>query len=181
MRALRLELGEDYEAVTVSFDPEDTPALAREKKANYVTQYGGLKNKDAWHFLTGSQETIDALTDAVGFRYAYDEESGEFAHASAIMVATPQGRLSKYFYGVEYSARDLRLGLVDASDERIGSPVDQILLWCFHYDPVAGVYGMAIMRFLRLGGLLTVGAMATFMIVMLRRDRQAGKQRGEQA
>jgi protein SCO1/2 len=172
LRALPLELGDDFEIVTVSFDPDETPELARKKKDEYARQHGREGREAGWHFLTGSQESIGELTRAAGFRYNYDAKTDLFNHASAIMVLTPQGRLSKYFYGIEYSARDLRLGLVEASDGKIGSPVDEILLYCFHYDPETGKYGVAIMNVLRLAGAATVVVLGGFIVLMLRRDRR---------
>jgi protein SCO1/2 len=172
LRVLPLDLGADFEIVTVSFDPGETPELAAKKKMEYAAQYGRAGGEEAWHFLTGSQASIEALTRAVGFRYKYNPETDLFNHASAIVVLTPEGRLSKYFYGIEYSARDLRLGLVEASAGRIGSPVDEILLYCFHYDPETGKYGVAIMNVLRLAGVATVIALGGFVVLMLRRDRR---------
>jgi protein SCO1/2 len=172
LRALPLEPGKDFEIVTVSFDAGETPELAAKKKQEYTGQYGREGGEAAWHFLSGSQESIDSLTRAVGFRYKYDEKTDLFRHASAIMVLTPEGRLSKYFYGIEYSARDLRLGLVEASAGNIGTAVDEILLYCFHYDPETGKYGVVVMNVLRLGGVATVVLLAGFIAVMLRRDRR---------
>jgi protein SCO1/2 len=169
---INLKMGRDFDVITVSIDPGETPALAAEKKATYVKEYRRKGAKDGWHFLTGDDEPIRQLTDAVGFRYLYDPDLDQYAHASVIMVATPDGRLSKYFYGVDYSGRDVRLGLVDAADRRIGSPVDQLLLLCYHYDPTTGKYGVAIMNVLRLGGGLTVAALAAFGFFSLRQERR---------
>lgn len=172
LNVVNLDMGKDFDVVTVSFDPGETPDLAAAKKASYVSQYRRTGAEEGWHFLTGSEDSIRRLTDAVGFRYAYDAKRDEYAHASAIMVATPDGKLSKYFYGVEYSGRDLRLGLVDASERRIGSAVDFVLLWCYHYDPLTGKYGLAIIRAVRVAGALTVLALAGFVIRALRQDRR---------
>jgi protein SCO1 len=172
LRAMPLNLGEDFEIVTVSFDPGETPQLATTKKAEYTKQYGRPGVDAAWHFLTGKQASIERLTKAVGFEYKYDPKTDLFSHASAIMVLTPEGRLSKYFYGIEYSARDLRLGLVEASAGKIGSPVDEILLYCFHYDPSTGKYGVVIMNVLRLAGVATVLILGGFILLMLRRDKR---------
>jgi protein SCO1/2 len=172
LRALPLDVGKDFEVVTVSFDPEETPQLAAGKKREYTSQYGREGSDPSWHFLTGSAESIGRLAEAVGFRYRYDPQTDLFSHASAIYVATPQGRLSKYFYGVEYSARDLRLGLVEASAGKIGTAVDEILLFCFHYDPETGKYGVVIMNVLRLAGVATVVLLGGFIALMLRRDRR---------
>jgi protein SCO1/2 len=172
LRVLPLDPGKDFEVVTVSFDPGETPELAAKKKEEYVAKYGRPAAGQSWHFLTGSPASIKKLTHAVGFRYKYDPETDLFNHASAIMVLTAQGRLSKYFYGIEYSARDLRLGLVEASAGKIGSPVDGVLLYCFHYDPETGKYGIVIMNVLRLAGAATVIILGGFVGLMLRRDRR---------
>jgi protein SCO1/2 len=170
MRVLRFEVGEKFEVVTVSFDPTESAPLAAAKKANYVEQLGKEGARTGWHFLTGTQENIKPLMDALGFIYTYDEKRGEYAHAAGIMVLTPQGRVSRYFYGVEFSPKDLRLGLVEASEGKIGSPVDQLLLFCYMYDPLTGKYGAVVMRMVQLGGLVTVLCLGTFMFVMFRRD-----------
>jgi protein SCO1 len=158
-RVLPFQIGKEFEVVTVSFDPRETSALASKKKKVYVDYLPDKMRPAAasgWHFLTGDAENIAKLTDAVGFRYHYDEATKQFAHASGIMLTTPQGKLSRYFYGVEYPARDLRLGLIESSANKIGSPVDQLLLYCYHYDPSTGKYGAAIMKIMRIAGVLTV-------------------------
>ena len=132
--------------VAVSFNPREGPGLASQKKAAYVERYGRPHTASGWHFLTGEEPSIDALTEAVGFRYAYDDAIKQYAHGAAIEVLTPKGHISKYFYGIEFSARDLRLGLIEASDERIGTPIDDFLLFCYHYDPATGKYGAAVLR-----------------------------------
>jgi protein SCO1/2 len=176
-RALALHLGEDYEVVTVSIDPRETPELAARKKAEYLRTYAAGDPSPAaaagWHFLTGDQTSIDALAQAVGFRYAYDPQSDEFAHASGIVVATPQGVLSHYLYGVEYITRDLRLALVEASQGRVGSLIDQVLLLCYHYDPATGRYGFAVVAAVRAGGILTVVLIVGFVLRSLVRERGA--------
>ena len=171
IRVVPLTLGDDYQIVTVSFDPGETPELAARKKQEYMEQYRQQGAERGWHFLTAEQGSIDRLTEAMGFRYKYDPETDLFTHASAIMVATPEGKLSRYFYGVEYSPRDLRLGLVEASQNQIGSFVDQVLLFCFHYDPVQGKYSLVILNGLRAAGIVTVLAIFGFLWTMLRRDR----------
>lgn len=173
LKVVNLDAGTDFDVVAVSFDPRETPELAAAKKEQYVQEYGRPGTASGWHFLTGDEETIRRLTQAVGFKYFWDEESQQFAHASGVMVATPQGKLSRYFYGIEYAPRDMRLGLVEASAGRIGSPVDAILLYCFHYDPVSGKYGLVIMNVMRLAGTATVVLLAGFIVVMLRRERKA--------
>lgn len=166
------DIGKEYEVVTVSFDPREGPDLAREKKASYIKQYNRPGAEAGWHFLTGDQENIEKLADACGFRYFYDAKNDQYAHASGIMVATPQGKLSRYFYGLEYSARDLKLGLVEASDNKIGGLAEQILLLCFHYDPMKGKYGFMVMTSLRIGGLITLAVLGSFIFLMLRRERR---------
>jgi len=173
LRAIPFLPGKDFEVVAISFDPGETHALAAEKKKNYLKQYVRKGTEAGWHFLTGDEESIRRVTEAAGFHYAYDSESDEYAHGSALMVLTPEGRLSRYFYGIEYPARDLRLSLVEASRGKIGSLVDQVILFCFHYDPVTGKYGFAIFSVLRLAGVFTVLAIAWFIWNMLRRERAA--------
>jgi protein SCO1/2 len=174
-QAVPLAIGRDYQVVTVSFDPREMPELAAEKKASYVRAYRRSGAAQGWHFLIGDRQSIDRLTDAIGFRYRFDPKSGQFAHASGIALATPGGRLSRYFYGIEYSPDDLRLGLVESSSGRIGSLVDQVLLLCFHYDPLTGKYGLVIAGVLRMAGLLTVILLGVFLIVMYRRERRRPK------
>jgi protein SCO1/2 len=172
LRALDFSIGKEYEVITVSIDPKDTPELATEKKKSYLEKYDRAGAAESWHFLTGEKQNIQALADAIGFKFAYVEGKGEYAHAAGIMIATPQGKLSKYFYGIEYSTRDLRLGLLDAAGGKIGSMVDQILLFCFHYDPLTGKYGMAIMRVIRVAGTATVLLVAGFVVWSLRSDKK---------
>jgi protein SCO1/2 len=171
-KAISLDLGKDFEAVTVSFEPKDTPELAKVKRDVYAGQYGRPGAAKAWHFLTGAQESIDALTEAVGFRYAYDSSGRQYAHAAAMMVLTPEGRIARYFYGVVYPARDVRFGLVEASEGKIGTPTDRVLLYCYQYDPMTGKYGLVVMNVVRAAGLLTVLALGIFMLVMFRRERR---------
>ncbi|MCG8606322.1 SCO family protein [bacterium] len=172
LKALKFTVGEEFDVVTVSFDPKETADLAADKKRAYLLKYDRPKAENGWHFLTGDQNSIDALTEAVGFRYEYDEQSKQFVHASGIMVLTPEGTLSRYFYGVEYSPRDLRLGLIEASENKIGSAVDKVLLYCYHYDPSTGKYGLVIMNVIRVLGSATVLLLGTFMVIMFRRDRK---------
>jgi len=172
LKALSFEPGREFDVLTVSIDPSDTPALAVRTQKEYLHRYGRPAPADGWRFLTGKEPAIRALTERVGFRYRFDRESNQFAHAAGIMVITPQGRVARYFYGLEYAPRDLRLALVEASKGQIGTPVDQVLLYCFHYDPLTGKYGVVIMNVLRLAGALTVALLAGFMIAMLRRERR---------
>jgi len=171
MKAISLDLGKDFDAITVSFEPKDMPALAKAKRDVYAGQYGRPGAARNWHFLTGEQASIDALTQAAGFHYAYDSASRQYAHAAAILVLTPHGRIARYFYGVTYPARDFRLGLVEASEGKIGTPTDHALLYCYQYDPMTGKYGLIVMNVVRAAGLLTLLVLGIFMFVMFRRER----------
>jgi protein SCO1/2 len=172
MRQMSFDAGDQYNVVTVSFNPRETPELAAATKSKYVKQYGRPGGETGWHFLTGEEPDIKRLTSAVGFRYSYDPVSGQYAHAAGIMVVTPEGRLARYFYGIEYSPRDLRLALVEASQRKIGNPVDAVLLFCCRYDPVTGKYGLVVTRVLQLAGLVTVVVIGLFIGLMVRRDRR---------
>jgi protein SCO1/2 len=178
MRSVSFDAGKEYDVVTVSFDPRETPELAAEKKDNFVRRYNRAGAEKGWHFLVGDQESITRLTDAVGFHYNYDPKTDQFAHAAGIMILTPDGRLSRYFYGVEYFPNDLRFGLMEASDEKIGSLADQLLLYCYHYDPATGRYGPAVMRIMRLGGAATVLGIGALLLVLRRRGRKGDTQVG---
>ncbi|MGZ7041501.1 MAG: SCO family protein [Thermoanaerobaculia bacterium] len=169
---LRFNVGEEFDVITVSIDPRDLPEEAMQKKDKYVKRYGRMKAAEGWHFLTGSDPSIKRLTDAVGFEYAYDPKTDNFAHGTVLVVLTPDGHLSRYFYGFEYKPRDLRLGIVEASEGRIGTATDQLLLLCYHYDPSIGKYSRNAMTFVRAGGVATVMMLGGFIIVMLRKDRQ---------
>ncbi|MBI2833008.1 MAG: SCO family protein [Acidobacteria bacterium] len=173
LKVLSFDVGKEFTAVTVSFNPKERPELAAAKKEHYIARYGRPGAADGWHFLTGDQASIDRLTAAVGFRYSYDEQTKQYAHATGVMILTPDGRLARYFYGVDYSPRDVRLGLVEAASRRIGSPVDQILLFCYHYDPTKGKYTLLALNLVRLGGVATVVALGTFIVVMRRREKRA--------
>jgi protein SCO1/2 len=185
-QAVPFVIGHEYDVLTISIDPSETSELAAQKKESYVRKYRRAGADAGWHFLVGDQESIDRVTKAVGFRYRYDPASGQFAHAAGIVVLTPAGRLSRYFYGIDYPPGDLRLALVESSAGKIGSPVDQILLLCFHYDPATGKYGLIIARAIQLAGLATLLVLGTFLTVMFRRERrlsrlvrQAGAPAGE--
>jgi len=171
LRVLPFNAGRDFEVVAVSFDPRDRPPDAAAKKKAYVDEYKRPGAAAGWHFLTGGQGSIERVTKAAGFRYRFDESTGQFAHAAAIYVATPAGKLSRYFYGIEYGPRDLRLAMVEASEGKIGSLADQILLFCYHYDPKLGRYSAAILSIVRFGGVAAVLILSTFLAVMWRRDR----------
>lgn len=170
---MNFEPGREFDVVAVSFNHREGPGLASQKKASYLERYGRPHTAAGWHFLTGREESIKRLADAVGFRYEYDPEIKQYAHGAAIEVLTPKGAISKYFYGIEFSARDIRLGLIEASEERIGTAVDDILLFCYHYDPATGKYGAAVLRFVRLAGVVTVLGFLSFLTVSLRRERAA--------
>jgi protein SCO1/2 len=179
VKRLDLTAGKQYQVIAVSFDPRETPQMAAAKKQTYVKDYQRPDGEEGWHFLSGPETSSKALAAAVGFRYVYDAMTNQYAHSSAIMILTPAGRVARYFYGIQYPPRDVRLGLVEASNEKIGTPTDQVLLYCFHYDPTTGKYALVIMNVLRLAALITLGALLTFMFVMFRRDfRAAHLQRG---
>jgi protein SCO1 len=173
LKVLSLDPGTDFELVTISFDPKDTPRSAAEKKAHYVERFGRAGASAAWHFLTGQPPEIDRVTAAAGFRFAWDEDTRQFAHPTGVIVLTPDGRLARYLFGVEYGPRDLRYALVEASHGRVGSAVDALLLYCFHYDPMTGRYGLVVMRAIRIGGAATVLALGAFIFVMVKRERRA--------
>lgn len=172
--ALEESIGRDFDVVTVSFDPRETPILASGKKKAYLDRYKREGAAAGWHFLTGDEPSIAALTEAAGFRYAWDPETSQFAHASGIVVATPEGRLSRYFFGIEYAPRDLKFALMESSAGKIGSMTDQLLLYCYHYDPVSGSYSFVAMNAVRLGGAVTLVALVGFVVVAIRREDRAG-------
>jgi protein SCO1 len=172
LRPVAFDIGNQFTVLTVSINPRETPSMAASQKALYVQRYGRPGADRGWHFLTGKADAIAALTQAVGFRYVYDRQKDEYAHASGIVVFTPEGKAARYLYGIEFSPRDMRLALIEAADKTIGNPVDQILLYCFHYDPLTGKYGVVIMNVLRLAGSATALALGGFIVVMIRRDRR---------
>jgi len=175
LKMLSFTPGRDYEVVFVSFDPRENPAMAAQKKESAMSHFGRRETASGWHFLTGSKESIDALTKAANFRYSFDTHSNIFAHASGIMLLTPDGRISRYFYGVEYPSRDVRLGLVDASAGKIGTPIDHLLLFCFEYNPESARYSATILKIIRLGGLLTIFTIVAGILLFRRRDLRATK------
>jgi protein SCO1/2 len=170
---LKFDVGREFDVVAVSFNPREGPGLASAKKRSYVERYGRPGTEAGWHFLTGSEASIAALTETVGFRYAWDPETRQYAHAAGAIIVTPDGRVSKYFYGIEFSPRDLRFGLIEAAERRIGTPVDQLLLYCYHYDPTTGKYGLVAMTAVRIGGVLTVLGLVAFWVAMWRHERRA--------
>jgi protein SCO1/2 len=173
LRLIPMDIGKQFDVLTVSIDPTERPVLAEAKQALYTGLYGRANAAQGWHFLTGDQQQIRQLANAVGFRYAYDPGSKQFAHASAIMLLTPEGKISRYFYGIQFSSRDLRLGLVEASEGKIGTPVDQMLLFCYHYDPSTGKYGLLISRLIQAAGAVTVLAIGSLILVLYRKERYA--------
>ena len=176
-------VGREFEVVAISFDPRDTPVTATGKKKAYVDRYKRPGSEAGFHFLTGDDASVRRVTDAAGFKFVWDEKTEQFAHASGIVVATPDGRLARYFFGIEFAPRDVKFALIESSAGRIGNAVDKLLLYCYHYDPATGSYGFVAMGAVRLGGALTVIALVGFVIVSLRRDastRAAGSAQGEQ-
>jgi protein SCO1 len=173
MRLIKFDVGDEFEVVTVSFDPRETPAMAAAKKKDYVARYGRANAAAGWHFLTGQADSINALTQAVGFQYQYDSKTSQYAHATAIMVLTPQGHISRYLYGVDFPPKDLRMGLVEASQAKIGNAVDAVLLYCYHYDPETGKYGAIIGNILRLAAGATILLLGGLIFVLWRLDRSA--------
>lgn len=179
LRPITFDVGKEFGVLAVSINPRETPAIAASRKELYVQRYGRPGAAEGWHFLTGGEDAIRQLTQAVGYRYVYDKKKDEYAHAAGILILTPEGKAARYLYGFEFSPRDLRLALVEAAQGTIGSPVDQLLLYCYHYDPLTGKYGVVIMNVLRLAGSATVLALGGFMLIMFRRDRRAGRETGE--
>ena len=179
---MQFDVGKEFDVITVSFDPSETPEMAAKKKSEFLRRYKRAGAEQGWHFLVGKPDAIDALTKAAGFQYQYDAKTKQFAHATAILVLTPEGRIAQYYYGVEYPPKDLRLGLVEAGKGKIGNTVDQLLLYCYHYDPEQGKYSATILRVLRLAGVATMLCIGTLIFVMIRRGpshgvREAGRVR----
>jgi len=175
MKMIKFDVGNQYDVVTVSFNPQETPQVAAAKKADYIKRYGRPGAASGWHFLTGPPESINALTKAVGFQYQYDAAKNQYAHATAIMVLTPEGRISRYFYGVDFPPKDLRMGLVEASQGKIGNAVDELLLYCYHYDPATGKYGAIVSNMLKIGAALTILLLGGMILVFIRIERSAPK------
>jgi protein SCO1/2 len=171
-KALPVTAGRDYDVVLISFDPRDTPEAAAVKKREHLNKWPEGDAR-AWHLLTGDEATIRRITSAAGFTYRWDERSGQFAHVSGILVATPDGRLARYFYGVEYSPKELRLALVESGEGRVGSVIDELFLYCFHYDPESGRYGLLVMNLVRMGGAMTMLFVGGFIVLMRWREWRA--------
>lgn len=174
-QAISQTLGQDYHIVSVSIDPRETPAMAAAKKKRYVDSYYRPGADSGWHFLTGEQAAIDRLAETVGFRYVYDPKSDQYAHASGIIILTPDGRISRYYYGIDFVPDDLKSGLIDSSRKKIGTPIEQFLLLCFHYDPATGQYGFLIGNAIRIAGVLTVLVLGSFLWLMYRREKQRSR------
>lgn len=168
---MEFNTGKEFELVFVSFDPRETPAQAAAKKAEYTSRYKRPGTEGGWHFLTGDEPQIKRVTAAAGYRYTWDEQTQQFAHPTGIIVTTPDGRNARYLFGIEYGPRDLKFAIVEASQGRVGSVVDNLLLYCYHYDPMTGRYGVYIMRTLRIAGVATLLAIGTFIVVMVRREK----------
>jgi len=181
MRLIKFDVGNEFDVVTVSFDPRETPEMAAAKKRDYVGRYGRANAAAGWHFLTGPPESIDALSKAVGFQYQFDAKSNQFAHATAIMVLTPQGRISRYFYGVDFPPKDLRMGLVEASQGKIGNAVDAVLLYCYHYNPESGKYGAMVGNILRMAAAATILLLGGLLFILWRLDRSVTRKTATKA
>jgi protein SCO1 len=175
MRLVKFDVGNEFDVVTVSFDPRETSEMAAAKKKDYVARYGRANAAAGWHFLTGEAESINALTKAAGFQYQYDAKSNQYAHATAIMVLTPQGRISRYFYGVDFPPKDLRMGLVEASQGKIGNAVDAVLLYCYHYNPETGKYGAMVANILRLAAAATILLLGGLLFILWKLDRSVSR------
>ena len=174
LKGINLDAGKDFDVVAISFDARenDKPDLARNKKASYVERYARSGSENGFHFLTGNEASINAVTSAAGFSFKWDEKSEQFAHAAGVMIATPEGKLSRYFYGIDYSPKDVKFGLMESSAKKVGNPAEQLLLYCYHYDPSTGKYGLAILRVVRLGGIVTLLGMGAMAFVFWRRNKR---------
>jgi protein SCO1 len=173
LKGINLTAGKDFDVVAISFDARenDKADLAKNKKANYVERYGRPGTENGWHFLTATQGSIDKMTQAAGYKYYWDEKSQQFAHVGGIMIATPEGKLSRYFYGIDYAPLDLKFGLMDSAVQKIGNPAERLLLYCYHYDPASGKYGFVILRVMRVVSVLTVAALGAMIFIFWRRNK----------
>ena len=174
LKGISFDAGTDFDVVAISFDARenDKPGLAKNKKEGYIGRYNRPQTADGWHFLTGTQESIDKVTEAVGFTYEWDEKTNQFAHAGGVMVVTPEGKMARYFYGIDYSPKDLKFGIMESAEEKIGNPAEQLMLYCYHYDPSTGKYGLAIMKVIRLAGVVTVLGMVGLLLVFWRYNKK---------
>jgi protein SCO1/2 len=173
LKGISLNAGKDFDVVAISFDARenDKPDLAKNKKASYLERYGRPGSENGWHFLTASQDSIDAITKAAGFKYEWDEKSEQFAHVGGIMITTPDAKLSRYFYGIDYGPQDVKFGLMESAQEKIGNPAERLLLYCYHYDPASGKYGLAVLRVMRLAGIVTIAAIGAMLFIFWRRNK----------
>lgn len=181
LKGINLNAGKDFDVVAISFDPRDNarPDLAKNKKANYLERYNRPGTEAGWHFLTGEQEPIKAVTDAAGFKYQWDDKTQQFAHAAGAMIVTPDGKMSRYFYGIDFAPKDIKFGIMDSAQAKIGNPAEQLLLYCYHYDPASGKYGFAILRVMRLAGIATLLGMGAMAFVFWRRNKRKGSDNGQ--
>ncbi|NOT48100.1 MAG: SCO family protein [Acidobacteria bacterium] len=173
LKGINLDAGKDFDVVAISFDARENekPDLARNKKESYTNRYGRPGTEKGWHFLTGSQASIESATKAAGFGFEWDEKSNQFAHAGGIMITTPDGRLARYFYGIDYAPKDVKFGIMESAENKVGNAADQLLLYCYHYDPATGKYGLAILSVMRIGAVLTVLGMGAMGLVFWRRNK----------
>ena len=171
LKGVNFDVGKEFDVVAISFDPRDTPAIAKAKKETYLAHYNRPETAAGWHFLTGTPESIKQITEAVGFKYQWDESTKQFAHAGGIQIATPEGKLARYFYGIDYAPKDVKFGVMEASSSKIGNPVEKLILYCFHYNPASGKYGLVIMNIVRLGGIATLLGLAAMFWMFRRYNR----------
>ena len=181
LNVLRFDAGKEFNVVAISFDPRETPQLALEKKEMYLKRYKRPGAEQGWHFLTGKPDAIKAITEATGFHYVWDKNTQQYAHSTAVMLVTPEGRLAQYYYGIEYSPKDMRLGIIEASKEKLGTVVDSVILYCYHYDPTTGKYGAVVMNLIRGAGLITVLLMGGFIGFSLYKDSRATQESARHA
>ena len=174
LKGMSFDAGKEYDVLAISFDARenDKPDLAKNKKLGYLERYGRANSENGWHFLTGTQEEIDKVTKSVGFNYEYDPKTNQFAHAGGVMIITPEGKVSRYFYGIDYAAKDLKFGIMESAQNKIGNPAEQLLLYCFHYDPSTGKYGLAVINVIRIAGILTLLGMGGMFFVFWRYNKK---------
>lgn len=174
LKGISFDAGKDFDVVAISFDARenDKPGLAKNKKAGYLERYARAGAEKGWHFLTGTQSSIDAVTQAVGFNYVYDDKTNQFAHAGGVMIVTPEGVMSRYYYGIDYEPRQLKFGIMDSAQDKVGNPAEQLLLYCYHYDPASGKYGLSILRVIRLAGVATILGLVGMMLVFWRKNKK---------
>jgi len=178
LRGMSFQAGKEFDVVAISFDARenDKPGLAKNKRASYVERYGKPGTENGWHFLTGTQDSVDKVTNAAGFNYYWDEKTNQFAHAGGIMIATPQGKLSRYFYGIDYAPKDVKFGVMESAENKVGNPAEQLLLYCYHYDPATGKYGLAILRVIRVFAVATVLGLGAMLFVFWRKNKKRNEE-----